>query len=112
LNGQIHWAKAIVSTAATQFAKRKLPEVNPASKSTGEHAQPGLALFLRRNVPFTSRSRVLFADNFRCQNARLFFGLILCIWKRHPPSQPQINTDALNADCRPPNIARQTTAPA
>jgi hypothetical protein len=37
-----------------------------------------------RKARVTSRSRVLFADNFRCQNARLFFGWVACLGQPCP----------------------------
>lgn len=44
---------------------------------------------VRRKVRFTTLSRVLLADNFRCQNARLFFGLVACLGQ---PCQKQPST--------------------
>ena len=43
-----------------------------------------------RNVRVTSASRFLFAESFRCQNARLFFGCVACLGQ---PCQKQPSTN-------------------
>ncbi len=51
----------------------------------------------RRNAAFTSRSRLLFADNFRCQNSRLFLGLVACLGQ---PCQKHPSTKIASRACR------------
>jgi hypothetical protein len=50
----------------------------------------------RCKVRDTSRSRILFADNFRCQKARLFFGLVACLGQ---PCQKQPSTKSASRTC-------------